>query len=118
MISAYIACAGGMGALSRYLLSIWIGRLAWRTTVPLPIMIINLLGAFLLGVVHAQLQLDLKNVELILTTGFLGAFTTFSTFSVEAMELFMQKRWKSLLIYMSGSILGCILFYLIGFYLN
>ncbi|MFK3939056.1 fluoride efflux transporter CrcB [Alkalihalobacillus sp. NPDC078783] len=117
MISAYIACAGGLGALSRYVLSVWLSRLPWSMAVPLPIILINILGAFLLGFVHAHLRADLESVGSILTTGFLGAFTTFSTFSMESLELFMQKRWKPLLVYVSGSILGCILFYLIGFYL-
>jgi fluoride exporter len=118
MISVSIACAGGLGALSRYMLSIWLSRLPWRTSVPLPILLINLAGAFLLGFVHAHLHADFESVGLILTTGFLGAFTTFSTFSMESIELFMQKRWQSLLIYLSVSIIGCLFFYLIGFHLK
>lgn len=117
MISVSIACAGGLGALSRYMLSIWLSRLPWRTSVPLPILLINLAGAFLLGFVHAHLRADLENVGLILTMGFLGAFTTFSTFSMESIELIMKKKWQPLLIYLSGSIIGCIFFYLIGSHL-
>lgn len=118
MISVSIACAGGLGALSRYMLSIWLSRLPWRSSIPIPILLINLAGAFLLGFVQAHLQADFESVGLILTTGFLGAFTTFSTFSMESIELFMQKRWQSLLIYLSVSIIGCLFFYLIGFNLK
>lgn len=117
MISAYIACAGGLGAVSRYMISIWLSRFSWRTSIPYPILIINLIGAFLLGVAHSFFQSDVENVGVILTMGFLGAFTTFSTFSVESIELYMKKKWSLLVVYVSGSVIGSIIFYLIGFHI-
>lgn len=83
----YIALGGAVGATSRYCLSLWIANKI-PGVFPLGTLIVNLLGCFLLGVLYALGDRTISpQLRLFLTTGFLGAFTTFSTFSVETLDL-------------------------------
>jgi CrcB protein len=84
-----VAVAGAMGALARYGLDGWIsqrtgGAFPWGTFV------INVTGAFLLGFVFTVLTERLRVspwVRSSITIGFLGAYTTFSTFTFETFRL-------------------------------
>lgn len=84
-----IALGGALGALSRYYLNLFIqGRLGqgnWAAF-PLGTLVINVVGSFLLGLVIALSARGLVSPELRLAfgTGFVGAFTTFSTFEWES----------------------------------
>lgn len=86
---AIVAFAGALGAVSRYALDGWIsdrnsGQFPWGT------MTVNLLGAFLLGIFVAQTTERLvadPNWRLAIGVGFLGAFTTFSTYAYETVKL-------------------------------
>lgn len=91
----YIAVAGGLGALGRYYMT----GLAHRVLgdgFPYGTLIVNLLGSFLVGfVMQAGLSTDLvpRSVRVILTLGFLGAFTTFSAFSYETLGYLEDGAW-------------------------
>lgn len=92
---ALVAIGGFFGAISRFGLSIWIkGR--YPTTFPFSTLLINLTGAFLLGMIFGA-NLD-NSWKLLLGTGFMGAFTTFSTFKLENIQLFHAKGHKKVLI--------------------
>lgn len=82
-------CAGGaVGTGARYLVSGWV--LGWLgSSFPYGTLVVNVLGSFLLGVLmHVGLTLDMSpTVRLALTTGLMGGFTTFSTFSYETVRL-------------------------------
>jgi len=84
-----IALGGALGALSRYGMTLGIGLL-WPTVFPLATFLINLLGCLVIGILYG---VWLNRPELSpllqqgLTVGFLGAFTTFSTFSLDAWRL-------------------------------
>ena len=84
-----IAVAGALGALSRYGASLLAVKLL-GAGFPFGTLIVNVVGCLLLGFL-AQLGLTnpalSKNVQLALGTGFLGSFTTFSTFGVETVTL-------------------------------
>lgn len=84
-----VAVAGAAGALARYALSGWVsdrasGAFPWGTFV------VNATGSFLLGVVFALLTerfLPHPTLRTAVTIGFLGAYTTFSTYSFETVRL-------------------------------
>ena len=89
-----IAAGGAAGAVARYAVGgavhRWAGNdFAWGT------LCVNLVGSFLIGVLAATFELsDISaNVRLLLMTGLLGAFTTFSTFSLETVHMLDDGRW-------------------------
>lgn len=90
-----IGLAGALGALSRYGLSIWLnGRdsnvLFAGVSWPLPILLINALGCLLAGGVLGLLESRWsfsETTSLVIMIGFLGAFTTFSAFTVEILVI-------------------------------
>jgi fluoride exporter len=87
-----IAVAGALGALARYGLDELIGR---RTgAFPWGIFVVNVTGAFLIGFMVNALEPRFEDswVRLAVVTGFLGAYTTFSTFSLDTFRLLQEGR--------------------------
>ena len=88
-----ICLGAGVGALARWGLGLWLnpgGIIPWGT------LSANLIGGYLIGVCVAVFQAlpELDPVwRLALVTGFLGALTTFSSFSAEVISLMMQQRY-------------------------
>jgi len=104
-----VAIGGFFGACARFGLTGWFNRkhpaaLPWAT------LLINLSGSFLLGVIAGS---DWSQpIHLLFGTGFMGAYTTFSTFNVENVQLIRKKEWKALAIYIIASyVLGMALAY-------
>lgn len=91
-----VGVGGFLGANARFLLARWVGVLV-ETRFPLGTFLINMSGSFLLGVVGTLVaQKVFPNsdaVRLALGVGFLGAFTTFSTFEFETHALFDDGEW-------------------------
>ena len=87
----FVALGGGLGAVGRYLLSL----IAAPWSFPVMTLLTNFLGAVVIGAVaQAAGQLPMsKSAVLFLKTGLCGGFTTFSTFSLETVELLEQGRW-------------------------
>jgi len=102
-----IAVGGALGALSRYSLGLWITN-KWNHGFPLHTFIINITGAFLLGFINIFL-LERYAINPIwrigIGVGFLGAFTTFSTFGYEAITLIQEGNIYTALLYTLLSIL-------------
>ncbi|PLS04303.1 fluoride efflux transporter CrcB [Neobacillus cucumis] len=97
---ALVAAGGFFGALSRFGLSKLIKR-RYPSTFPIATFIINLLGSFLLGLIFGA---NLENTwRLLLGTGFMGAFTTFSTFKLENIQLQANRNWKVSILYLGLS---------------
>lgn len=109
MNSVLLICAGGFfGAISRYLLGIYITGL-WKGDFPLGTFIINILGSFFLGLIlfHPQLSTALgSELKLGIGVGFLGSFTTFSTLEYETMQLLGKKKRAVALAYVLLSLLA------------
>lgn len=85
-ISVFIG--GGAGSFSRYLLSKFINDTA-NTLFPLGTFVVNIIGCFVIGFLFSAFEETLVQPErrLLLITGFLGGFTTFSSFGLETVKL-------------------------------
>ncbi|UXR79084.1 MULTISPECIES: fluoride efflux transporter CrcB [unclassified Staphylococcus] len=112
-----IFVGGSLGALLRYTLS----YLPYFHQLPIGTFIANLLGAFLMGFITAlttQLFYKYPFIKKGIATGFVGAFTTFSTFQFELNALFETHAWYLLISYALfsyvGGMLCCFLGYRIG----
>jgi CrcB protein len=86
-----VAAGGFAGAVARYAASRWVSA-RFPSRFPLGTLLVNVLGSFLLGwIVGAGVD---ERWVLLLGTGFMGAFTTFSTLNVEMVNLFRNGAWK------------------------
>ncbi|MCT4534914.1 CrcB family protein [Halodesulfovibrio sp.] len=100
-------CAGGLGSLSRYLLS-GVFQRAINITFPIGTYLVNIIGCFLFGLIwaYAQDRLFLSTeARTIILTGFMGAFTTFSTFIFESAALLDSAQWLYFLLNVAGQII-------------
>jgi CrcB protein len=88
---------GGVGAVCRFLLSRQINYLELPTKFPVGTFIVNMLGCFAIGFLFQAINENLvpKRIQLLLVTGFLGGFTTFSSFSLETVNLFGVKDFSA-----------------------
>ena len=111
----YISVGGALGAMFRYLIS------GIFFSGPKGILFCNLLGCFAIGIVfsivNSKFNLS-KDIINFFTIGFLGSFTTFSTFSLNIYQLYIDKQFLFIVIYLSSSILGGILLLIIGILLS
>ena len=84
----WICFAGAAGTAARYLIGLWAAR-QFGPGFPYGTMVVNLTGCFLIGgVIHiATAQSWPDTARLMLTVGFLGGFTTYSSFNHETMQL-------------------------------
>jgi CrcB protein len=91
----FIALGGSAGAIARYLISRSLG-LSMNSLIPIGTFFVNVTGSFLIGFFYALFDLLIVSNDMkgLLTIGFLGAFTTFSTFSLETVNLFHDGEIK------------------------
>ena len=96
------------GALCRYYLGLGIGHIL-GTAVPYGTLVVNITGCFTMGLL-ATLSLGQvisfhPDLRLLLLTGFLGSYTTFSSYELDSAKLLFQKDLQADLIYWTGSVL-------------
>jgi CrcB protein len=120
MLPVLTICIGAcLGALARWQLGLWLNpsmTLA-GTVLPVGTLAANLIGGYLVGtcvaVFHGMPQLD-PLWRLALVTGFLGALTTFSSFSAEVVTMLMQQRYALALTTAAVHLLGSLLLTIAG----
>lgn len=111
---------GGCGSLCRWGLSLGLKRYAVSLGgLPVHTLVANLLGCIAIGLFAAWMAKHPNpQLALLLVTGFCGGFTTFSTFSLESLELFRAGQTGMALLYIAISMLVCLAGVGIGFWLN
>ena len=112
----YVVIGGGIGALLRYLISGFIQKQS-ISIFPHGTLAVNLIGAFIVGFLWELFQnvIVSTNIRVFLFMGILGAFTTFSTFSLETVNLIKDKEYITALINILISNFGCIILIFSGF---
>lgn len=90
-----IGVGGFVGAVTRYAVAVWIGQ-RWGRIFPLGTFIINVTGSFFIGLLmtlFTERFTENPQWRLLLVVGFLGAYTTFSTFEYETGALLKDGEW-------------------------
>jgi CrcB protein len=103
-----VGVGGFAGAVSRYAVALWIGQ-RWGRSFPLGTFVINVCGSFLIGLLMYLLTEKLivnPQWRLLLIVGFLGAYTTFSTFQYETGELIRDSEWILASLNVGGSVIA------------
>ena len=99
--------AGGAGCVARYLVALAVGRRGF----PLATLVVNVVGSFLIAFV-VELALRRRdippNLQLALTTGFLGGFTTYSSFNFETTRLWLDGHPARSMINVGATLFGAI----------
>jgi len=115
----YVASGGAVGAVLRYLTSNFYRF--YFPNFPIGTLFINFIGSFLIGILASNLEnkgTSYVFIKYFLIIGILGSFTTFSTFSLEAIQLFNDKKLFLSLVYILLSISLCIFGAFFGFNIN
>ncbi|MEB3101424.1 fluoride efflux transporter CrcB [Ferviditalea candida] len=113
--SIFVAVGGFFGAMSRYGISLWASRRP-SSFLPVGTLIVNLVGSFLLGILAGSHVGGA--VSMLLGTGYMGAFTTFSTFKLESIQLGRKREWKVLIIYLLVSYIAGIMLASFGYWIG
>lgn len=120
MVYLYVGIAGIIGAVLRFVISNFTNQW-WHFDFPMATLLINLAGCFILGWFTTFIR-QFKNIppsfSTAIGTGLIGSFTTFSTFSVETVELMLAEKWGQALFYVLMSFWGGLSFAWFGFKLG
>jgi len=106
-----VAVGGALGAMARYAVSTWIFQVSSHKF-PYATLTVNVLGSFVMGILfvviieRSALPVEMRSLWMI---GFLGAFTTFSTFSLDALGLWQNGHLFMALLYVLTTVVLCLL---------
>jgi CrcB protein len=106
-----VGAGGALGSIARYAVSMLFAHYAicshWAT------MLVNIIGSFLIGLLIPLLS---NGAHLFAVVGFCGGFTTFSTYSSQALQLFQTGERLTAMAYVAASVVVSILMVLLGMY--
>ena len=106
-----VALGGALGSMARYALSTWIFQVSSHKF-PYATLTVNVLGSFVMGILfvviveRAALPQEMRSLLMI---GFIGAVTTFSTFSLDALGLWQNGHLFMALIYTLATVILCLI---------
>ncbi len=112
----FVCLAGAVGTGARYLIGTWAVR-TFGPVFPIGTLIINAIGSFLLVVImglsleRALISADLR---IVLTTGMMGGFTTYSSFNYETLRLFQQGSRGLGFLYLGATVVVCLVLGVLG----
>ncbi len=97
LLAATTLAAGGLAAVARYLVSVAFAGPSREESFPWAVLVVNVVGSALGGVVLGLTEsLAISpDARIIILTGVCGGVTTFSTFSVETIQLLTHGRWRA-----------------------
>jgi CrcB protein len=107
-----VGIGGTFGSITRYLLGKFISKHS-KSKFPVGTFIINITGALLLGLLTGY-EVISSNLYTLLGDGFLGAYTTFSTFMYEDFNLFQDRKKLNAFTYIISSIFIGVIVFVIG----
>ncbi len=119
IILAAVGVGGAIGSMARYLIAGWVQSPAWNGF-PYGIFIVNVTGGFVMGLLVEGMALKFNVTPVtraFLTTGIMGGYTTFSTFSLEAALLIERHAYGQASVYIAGSALLSIIALFAGLWL-
>ncbi|BAJ02264.1 fluoride efflux transporter CrcB [Shewanella violacea] len=111
----FVALGGAIGAVFRYLISIFMLQL-FGSAFPFGTLLVNILGSFMMGIIYALGQVSEVSPEIkaLVGVGLLGALTTFSTFSNETLLLIQSGAWLKAFLNIALNLCLCIFMVYLG----
>jgi CrcB protein len=121
-MAMYIGIAGGLGSMGRYWMGTWVSRVFGdKVSLPLATISVNILGSLLMGllvgVIASRGEVDAR-WRMILGIGFLGGFTTYSSFALETLGLLEEKNMASAATYLALTLLCAGFACFVGLYIG
>lgn len=116
MLKNFIAVGigGAAGAMLRYGMTVLGTILHWPSNIPT--FLVNITGSFIMGVLVSWCGQG--TWFMMATVGLCGGFTTFSTFSVQSLNLLQQGKWGEAGLYIFGTLVICILMTWLGYFVG
>ncbi len=112
-----IFVGGGLGSVLRYMIGLWLNASPYF--MPYGTFTVNILGSFLIGIAGgfgAKPSFHNPYLMYFVMLGFLGGFTTFSSFSLETLQMIRNNDWAMASVYVTTSVITGIFAAAIGFY--
>ena len=105
-----VMAGGAIGALLRYTIVNWVVVSFGARDIPFGTLLVNVLGSFLIGIMAYLFLLKINNefLRIFFIIGFLGSFTTVSSFSLETVELLRQAQYLSAVVNIVATLILCL----------
>ena len=116
-----VALGGSIGASTRYVFYLISKNLLSTSNLFINTLIVNIIGSFFIGYLIVLLEnksLSQDFIKYFFIIGLLGSFTTFSAFSLESIDLMVNKKFLLAFFYIFSSLFLCLLFTFIGLNFN
>jgi fluoride exporter len=113
-----VGLGGAVGAMTRHGVSLAIARAIDPSAFPVGTLLVNLIGSLAIGylaITFANRTADTTQLRLLLIVGFLGGLTTFSSFSLETVQLIDAKRYAIACVYVALTNIGCVALALLAY---